>query len=44
MRILTLTLFAFAITMTEDEISQATDEQIITYGSSLKIQNVMTKF
>ncbi len=28
----------------EEEISQSVDEKVITCGSALRIQNVMTKF
>ena len=28
----------------EDEINETIDNKLITYGSTLKIQNVMTKF
>jgi hypothetical protein len=32
------------ICYSEEEINEAVDDQIITYGSLLRIQNVMTKY
>ena len=37
-------LFIYVLNISEDEINQTVDDQVITYGSTLKIQNVMTKF
>jgi hypothetical protein len=41
-----LCLFAniLAHGMTEDEINKTVDDKIITCGSALRLQNVMTKF
>jgi hypothetical protein len=39
----TLTLF-LCHGMSEDEISQSVEEKIVTCGSAIRIQNVMTKF
>ena len=40
-----LVLLAFTTChLSEEEIEKSIDEMIITYGSTLKVQNVMTKF
>lgn len=42
--LLFFTPFMKVFAMTEEEIAQSVDEKIITCGSAVRIQNLMTKF
>jgi hypothetical protein len=42
--LLCLIINTFSHGITEDEIAEAVEDKIITCGSALRIQNVMTKF
>ena len=44
-KLLIIIIILHSITnLQEDEINETIDNKLITYGSILKIQNVMTKF